>query len=291
MSAKEEALRGCTEGWNYLTANHLYSLRTSSITMKVAFDGEIDEYVQIEEEPSEPESVQEQVQEMPEHDKAEQPAPVEIMQVQQNETEQPQKAVKPQKAEQPQKPVSEKEKKQLVFGVKTNLLYDLIAVPNIGAEFYLGSNWSVSGNWMHSWWHSDEDLWYWRTYGGDLAVRKWFGKASSERPLTGHHVGVYGQMLTYDFLIDKDGIIADKWNWAAGLEYGYSLPLAKRLNMDFTLGAGYHWGEFKEYIPLDGHYVWQATKRSHYIGPTKIEISLVWLIGGSDKLQAKGGRR
>lgn len=182
-------------------------------------------------------------------------------------------------------------KKSLLIGVKNNLLYDLAATPNIGLEFYLGKNWSIAGNWMYAWWHSDPDLLYWRTYGGDLAIRKWFGKASKKKALTGHHVGIYGQMLTYDFLMDEDGILADKWNWAAGLEYGYSVPLARRLNMDFTLGAGYHWGEFKEYIPMDGHYVWQATKKRRFIGPTKIEISLVWLIGGSDKLPAKGGKR
>ena len=31
---KEEALRACAEGWDYLVANHLYSLRTSSVTLK-----------------------------------------------------------------------------------------------------------------------------------------------------------------------------------------------------------------------------------------------------------------
>jgi|GEM_PF-6135277 len=36
---------------------------------------------------------------------------------------------------------------------------------------------------------------------------------------------------------------------------------------------------YKEYLPQDGHYVWQSTKRRHWIGPTKAEISLVWLIG------------
>ena len=179
-------------------------------------------------------------------------------------------------------------KKSMLVGVKTNLFYDIAAVPNLGLEFYLGKNWSIVGNWMYSWWFNDSAPYYWQTYGGDLAVRKWFGKASRKKPLTGHHVGVYGQMITYDFLKDnKGGIQADQWNWAAGLEYGYSVPLARRLNMDFTIGAGYHWGEFDEYIPLDGHYVWQATKRRRYIGPTKIEISLVWLIGGGDKLPAK----
>lgn len=182
--------------------------------------------------------------------------------------------------------------KPFYMGIKTNMLYDLGAIPNIGAEFYLGANFSIVGNWQYSWWKSDKKAWYWRTYGGDVALRYWMGKASRNKPLTGHHLGLYGQMITYDFEVGGRGYIADSgfgkdksedaslgWNWAAGLEYGYSLPIARRLNIDFTLGVGYHWGTFKEYLPIDGHYVWQATKRRQYIGPTKLEVSLVWLIG------------
>lgn len=182
--------------------------------------------------------------------------------------------------------------KPFYMGIKTNMLYDLGAIPNIGAEFYLGANFSVVANWEYSWWKSDKKSWYWRSYGGDVALRYWLGKASRNKPLTGHHLGLYGQMITYDFEVGGRGYIADSgfgkdksedgtlgWNWAAGLEYGYSLPIARRLNIDFTLGVGYHWGNFKEYLPIDGDYVWQATKRRQYIGPTKLEVSLVWLIG------------
>ena len=257
---KEEALRACAEGWDYLVANHLYSLRTSSVTLKVTFDGRMDEYV-LDTPDHQPIVVQEDVA-----------------------------VSEPDPQHQPQPQPEDVDKKMLV-GLKTNLLYDAAVVPNLGLEFYLGKRWSLVGNWMYSWWHSDPDYFCWRTYGGDLAVRRWFGKASKRKALTGHHVGLYGQMLTYDFLMGQDGILADDWNWAAGLEYGYSAHLSRRLNLDFTVGAGYHWGEYDEYITLDEHYVWQATKRRRFIGPTKVEISLVWLIGGSDKLPAKGGKR
>ena len=52
----------------------------------------------------------------------------------------------------------------------------------------------------------------------------------------------------------------DKANFGAGLEYGYSLPIATRLNLDFNIGLGYFWGEYQEYIPQDNCYVWQSTK-------------------------------
>jgi hypothetical protein len=173
----------------------------------------------------------------------------------------------------------EKQRKPFYMSAKTNMLYDLAIVPNIGVEFYLGKNFSVAGNWMYSWWKSDPKAWYWRTYGGDLALRYWFGKAAKAKPLTGHHAGIYGQMITYDFELGKKGFIAQPWSWSVGAEYGYSLPIAHRQNIDFTIGVGYHWGIFEEYLPIDGHYVWQATKKRQYIGPTKAEISLVWLLG------------
>lgn len=169
--------------------------------------------------------------------------------------------------------------KPFYMAVKTNMLYDVAIIPNVGVEFYLGKNFSVAGNWMYSWWKSDKKNWYWRTYGGDIAVRYWMGKAAKAKPLTGHHLGLYGQMITYDFQVGNKGILADRWSWAAGLEYGYSLPIARRFNIDFTLGLGYHWGKFDEYLPIDNHPVWQASKNRKYIGPTKAEVNLVWLIG------------
>lgn len=184
-----------------------------------------------------------------------------------------------------------KEKSPFYMGLKTNLLYNILAIPNLGAEFYLGSNFSVATNWHYAWWKNDKKYDYWRTYGGDLAVRYWLGKKAHEKSLTGHHIGLYGQMITYDFGLGGKGVLADRWSWATGLEYGYSLPVAKRLNLDFTIGLGYHWGEFKEYLPIDGHYVWQATKNRNYWGPTKAEISLVWLIGRGNYNQRKGGNK
>ena len=177
------------------------------------------------------------------------------------------------------------------MAIKSNLLYDLAAVPNIGVEFYLGKDWSVSGSWMYAWWHTDREHWYWRTYGGEIAVRKWFGQKAKEKPLTGHHIGLYGQMLTYDFETGGRGYLGDRWSYGGGIEYGYSHPIGRRLNLDFVVGVGYFGGEYKEYLPKDDCYVWQATKNRNWVGPTKAEVSLVWLIGRGNVNQEKGGRK
>lgn len=177
--------------------------------------------------------------------------------------------------------------KPFYMDVKTNMLYDLLALPNIGVEFYLGKNWSLSGNWMYGWWDKDSRHRYWRAYGGDITLRRWFGPKAKEKPLTGHHLGVYAGVVTYDFEFGGTGIMGglpnrtlwDRCNFVAGVEYGYSLPIAKRLNLDFTLGIGYLGGKYIKYKPMDGEYVWESTNKIKWFGPTKVEISLVWLIG------------
>lgn len=176
-------------------------------------------------------------------------------------------------------PVEEETCKPFYMDIRTNLLYDAALVPNIGVEFYLGRRWSIAGNWMYAWWHSDKRHNYWRVYGGDLELRKWFGRRSKEKPLTGHHLGLYGQIVTYDFELGARGYLGDRWSYGAGISYGYSVPIARRLNLDFTIGVGYLGGEYKEYLPIDDCYVWQVTKNRHWFGPTKAEIQLIWLIG------------
>lgn len=87
------------------------------------------------------------------------------------------------------------------------------------------------------------------------------------------------------------GTLWDKMNYSVGLEYGYSLPVARRLNLDFVIGVGYWGGEYHKYAPIDGHYVWKETRRRHWFGLTEAEISLVWLLGRGNYNEKKGGRQ
>ncbi len=189
--------------------------------------------------------------------------------------------------------------KPFYMALKTNMLYDALLVPNVGVEFYLGKNFSAAANWMYAWWNTNTHHRYWRVYGGDIGLRYWFGREAKAKPLTGHHIGLYGTAVTYDFKIGRRGYMGgepggtlfDKCHYGAGIEYGYSLPVARRLNIDFTLGLGYLGGKYYEYLHIDDCYVWQATKSRRYFGPTKAEVSLVWLLGRGNVNAEKGGRR
>lgn len=272
---KDLAIRSkLPDEYNMLKNKMFDNMRTSSVTIRVikTIDN-VDEFV-----------VEEIQDELP----AEEPFPV----------KEDKPAMDTAVVETVQEPIEEsvqqeepsKEKKPYYIAAKTNLLYDAAIVPNVGVEVYLGKNFSVAGNWMYSWWKSDRVSWYWRTYGGDLALRYWLGRAAKEKPLTGHHIGLYGQILTYDIEVGGRGYLGDRWSYGGGLEYGYSLPVRQRLNIDFTLGLGYLGGEFQEYLPIDGHYVWQVTKMRNWIGPTKLEVSLIWQLGRGNINKDKKGR-
>ncbi len=184
-----------------------------------------------------------------------------------------------------------KRSSNIFFSIHSNLLYDAALIPNVGAEIYLGKNLSLQADWNYAWWKSEKKNKFWQTYGGDMTLRYWFGSTARNKPLTGHHVGIYGQALTYDFELNGHGYQSARWDYGGGIEYGFALPIARRLNLDFSLGMGYLTGKYKKYKPIDTHYVWQATKKLHWFGPTKAEVSLVWLLGRGNYNSRKGGQQ
>ena len=171
--------------------------------------------------------------------------------------------------------------------LKTNLLYDAALVPNLGVEIPVARQWTMSIDGFWAWWSNDSRHRYWQGYGGYLTLRHYFGRSSHPSPLTGHHLGAYVLGMTYDVEWGGKGYQADHFGFGGGVEYGYSLPVGRRLMLDFSLGVGFQDGEYKTYDPIDNHYVWQSTRKRHWFGPTKAEISLKWSLGRSKK----GGAR
>lgn len=189
--------------------------------------------------------------------------------------------------------------KPFYCAIKSNMLYDAALVPNLGAEFYVGSNLSLGANWMYSWWSKKSSHRYWRIYGGDLNARYWFGPAAKRKPLTGHHAGIYAGIVTFDFEWGGTAYMGGQpgkniWHRAwlnVGIEYGYSLPVSRHFNIDFTLGVGYLGGTLEKFKPVEGDYLWESTSRHKWFGPTKAEISIVWLLGRGNVNENKGAGR
>ena len=187
---------------------------------------------------------------------------------------------------------------ECAVAIKTNILLDALAVATVGVEVPVAHNWSVSANWMYGWLSNNHTHDYWRLYGGEVEGRYWLGGAKAadgHRALTGHHVGLYAQMITYDFELGRRGYMGgrpkgtlwDKATYGVGLSYGYARRISRRLNIDVGLGVGYLTGDYQRYHPDQGCYVYDDTKRLHFFGPTHAEVQIVWLLGHT----RKGGRR
>lgn len=164
------------------------------------------------------------------------------------------------------------------LALKSNLLYDLALIPNMGCEVALGRHCSLGATGHYTRLHDGDRHRWWFTYGADMTVRYHWGRAAQEAPLSGHHVGLYGQLLAYDIELGGRGYQGRRWSYGGGVEYGYSWALSRRWRLEAAAGVGYLTGRYREYVPEDYCRVWVATKNRQWFGPTRAEATLVWLL-------------
>lgn len=167
--------------------------------------------------------------------------------------------------------------------VKTNMLFDLAVCPNIELEFPLGldSRWSLMIEYWNPWyvWHHNSRAYEIQLLG--FEARYWPSpRCAIARPtLTGTFFGLYYANGKYDMEWKSTG---DQGEFNSfGLTYGYSWPLARSWNLEASASVGYFWGPRRHYNGEfnDTHLIWEYTGRTSYFGPTKLKLSLVWLIG------------
>lgn len=262
------------KAWKYMLDNHFYTLRTGAVVVCEV------KTLAAESTPSAAEASLEQARQ-----EQARPEPASQQSASQSPSSPPFPAIPSQVHPEQEPPPAAS-----YFALKSNLLYDALLVPNLSLEASIGSGWTLGAGGMFAWWSKDAKHRYWRIYGGDLEIRKYFGTLSKSKPLQGHHLGIYGDFLTYDFEFGAKGY-QSKATYAAGIKYGYSHPIANRLNLDFALGIGYLHSNYKTYVPRDGCYVYQETKKQKWLGPTQAEISLVWLLGKGNTNKKKGGKK
>lgn len=176
------------------------------------------------------------------------------------------------------------------LAVKTNLLYDLAVAPNIELEVPLGrqQRWSIMAEYCNPWWRWDRKSQSYEVQEAGLELRRWLApRCSGGRPsLCGHLLGLYGAWAKFD-LENKD--VGDQGEViSAGLTYGYAWPIARHWNIEASVSAGVVWGNRRHYNAEfeSTHLIYKYTKNLFYAGPTKLKLSLVWLIGSK-----KGGGR
>lgn len=176
-----------------------------------------------------------------------------------------------------------------IFALKSNLLYDLVSWLNFSVEIPVYQDkYSILYYHQFPWWRWGEgnNEFCMRFLSIGLEGRWWFKSMPREATpkrikrdkLMGHFLGVYAESGKWDFERKRD-ICYQGEHWSAGLSYGYSMPIGKRLNLEFSVSAGYasivHRGfePAKDYSEL--YHLPEKDGTWHYIGPTKAQVTLV----------------
>ena len=182
-------------------------------------------------------------------------------------------------------------KKTTILALKTNLLYDALTLLNYSIEVPITERFSAL--WYHQfpWWRWGEaDNQYCIRFLSIGAEGRWWfkpkprpqmGKRVQRDKLMGHFVGLYAESGKWDFEWGRD-ICHQGEHWSVGLSYGYSMPLGRRLNMEFSISVGYASIAYRKYEPSEDYEIlWRDPVkhgRWHYFGPTKLQVSLVYPI-------------
>lgn len=191
--------------------------------------------------------------------------------------------------------------KRTIIALKTNLLYDAVSALNYSIEVPFNEHFSVQFEQHTPWWLSSNNKYclQFLSFGGEF--RWWFApktRAESDKrklrdALVGHYVGIHAWGGKSDIQWGRDFGCYQFDFMSAGLTYGYSMPISRYLNLEFSISAGYARIPYQHYIPTDD---WQILIRDknkagtlHYVGPTKAEISLVIPIRAN--INRKGGAR
>lgn len=170
------------------------------------------------------------------------------------------------------------------IALKTNVLYDVAATPNLEIERWFGGNnqWSVMAETAFPWWQWHNKSRVYEVIEGGLELRRWLHSShrsgEKHRPLTGHFLGLYAAGGYYDLEWDYKGEQGDFYS--GGLSYGYACKLSKHWNMEFSLAVGYLYSPYTHYEAEnhnDDLYA-RYKKNFSYFGPTKLKVSFVWLI-------------
>ena len=195
-----------------------------------------------------------------------------------------------------------------LLALKSNLLFDAALTPNVEVEvpFGRGRRWSIMVEDWFPWfrfshnekgdaspyYRSDQrptrhsyQVW---TLGAEL--RYWLApRCSAARPLlSGTFLGIYGAGGKYDVEHRSEGYQGEFTSF--GLTIGHSWALSRHWNLELSVSGGYVGGPQRHYEAEfdDARLIFRNKDHLRYVGPTKLKLSLAWIIGSKAK---KGGEQ
>lgn len=167
----------------------------------------------------------------------------------------------------------------------TNTLYDLALCPNVGLEIQTDLGIAFQLDFIGSWLSNNSKNRYWQNYAFQTEIRYYLGGTTSDMPYLGHHIGLYGQLATYDFEFGGTGYQCNSLDksWGVGIAYGYRIPLSQHFSMDFTVGLGCFNTKYTQYAPNNDWYKATRWGKMQWWGPTRLEASIIWNLNNKKK--------
>ena len=177
------------------------------------------------------------------------------------------------------------------LAVKTNALYWGTATPNLGLEYAMADRWTLELEGGYNPWTFDSEknmkIKHWLV---SPEVRYWFCES-----FLGHFVGINGNYTLLNISgIPTPGVFIDLssntdsktdlkdsrvqgWAVGAGVTYGYAFPIARRWNMELTLGYGIWYTEYGQYESRKCG-LFQQDVQKWALGPTALGVSFMFMI-------------
>lgn len=171
--------------------------------------------------------------------------------------------------------------------LKTNLLMDIPLALNAEVEMPVPGRWSVAAGAVFPWWLWQDRRNCMQLMAGTVEVRKWFGWFPGRHfTLTGWFAGMSAGAGYYDLERRGKGWQGE-FILAPELSIGFAHPLCccdSRWRVEFAIGAGVLRTRYREYRQMRGpdnkwHLIRQHGGTYTWFGPTRAEVSLVWMPG------------
>ena len=157
--------------------------------------------------------------------------------------------------------------------IKTNLLDDIRLSPSLELEYRVAPHWSVLANSTVAWLSNKDKHQYYQLVMFGAEGRYWL---DATKPWKGQYAGIFVGAGFYDLENRKTGYKGEYF--MSGISYGYMFPIGKRLSLDAGVGVGFLSTPNEEYLPIDGHYVYQQSNQTKYFGPVKLKLALTYHI-------------
>lgn len=173
-----------------------------------------------------------------------------------------------------------------VLNIRTNLLYDLGTVLNVGIEYYpRNPRWSVAGHYTFPWWDIDHKHLYLQLLDWNLEARYYLQRGKQH---AGWYTAPYVHWNLYDISFDaENGWQGEGRGCGVGIGYVWHIGDSHRWKMECFARFGYYHTLFDPYHagdPYKGKYYYDwpwapedFTPRNHrlrWIGPTGAGVTV-----------------